>query len=212
VNALLCHRCAQTLVNPQRCRACGAFQPLDAKRDHFATLALPRSFNVDESALERRVVEFSRDLHPDLAGDPSLRARAVLGAAQVNEAFGVLREPFKRAEYLLALEGGRSSTQDKSVPEGFLEQMLEERDELEQALASGGDAVKRLEERFEKRLFDSVLELARRFNLLAVLGSPASRAERESELAALRRTLNVMAYYRSLRRELREALREEPRP
>ena len=208
MSAPTCTRCARSLVNPQRCRECGAFQPLDARRDHFATLALPRTFNVDEEALERRVVEFSRDLHPDLAGDPSLRARAVLGAAQVNEAFGVLRDPYRRAEYLLALEGGKTSTQDKSVPDGFLEQMLDERDEVEQALASGGDAVKRLEDRFEKRLFDAVLELARGFTALAALTTPTDRAK---ELTVLRRTLNVMAYYRSLRRELREALREEHR-
>jgi hypothetical protein len=79
IAAPACRECGRALENPQRCRACGAFQPPDPHRDHFLTLALPRRFDVDEALLERRLVEFGRDLHPDrvatAASAPSRRSR-----------------------------------------------------------------------------------------------------------------------------------------
>jgi len=196
---LVCVQCAKPLENPQRCRACGTFQHPDPLRDHFATLALPRSFDVDGGLLERRLVAFGRDMHPDLAGlDGCQRTLAVLGAAQVNDAYGVLKDPYRRGEYLLKLSGGKTATEDKSVPDGFLEAMLEERDALDAALESGGEALDRTRERFERKLADLTSELSRGFRELGHGG------DRVAQLAALRRSLNVMAYYRGLLRHLRE--------
>lgn len=203
MSAAACRQCGRPLQNPQRCRACGAFQPPDPLRDHFATLALPRRFDVDEALLERRLIEFGRDLHPDRVGDGCQKAFAVLAAAQVNESFGVLKDAYRRGEYLLKLEGGKPAAEDKSVPEGFLEAMLEEREALEEATAGGGDALARAREHFEQELLGKAQQLARGFAALA------TAAERAPQLAALRRMLNVMAYYRGLLRELREAAHHE---
>jgi molecular chaperone HscB len=207
--APVCRECARPLENPQRCRACGAFQPPDPRRDHFLTLALPRRFEIDESLLERRLVEFGRDLHPDKVGDGCQRAFAVLAAAQVNEAYGILKDPYRRGEYLLRLEGGKSANEDKAVPPGFLESMLEERETLEQALDTGGEEVERARRGFEQKLRELGGELARAFARLPPAGAPAHvpSAVRDAELSALRRTLNVMAYYRGLLRDLRETER-----
>ena len=194
----VCKQCGRPLENPQRCRECGTFQPSDPHRDHFATLALPRSYDVDETLLERRLVAFGRDLHPDRA-EGCQRTLAVLGAAQVNEAYGILKDPYRRGEYLLRLLGGKSATEDKSVPAGFLEAMLEERESLEEALGRGGDPVVAIRRRFDAKLAELAQELSRGF---AGLDRAPDRA---AALVAMRRTLNVMAYYRGLLRDLREA-------
>jgi Fe-S protein assembly co-chaperone HscB len=196
-------KCAAALVNPQRCRACGTFQPPDPRRDHFATLALPRAFPIDAALLERRVVEFGRELHPDLSGgDAAARTRAVLASAQLNEAFSVLRDDGRRAEYLLRLEGGPSASEDKSVPDGFLERVLEERAALEEALAADAAAVDAVRARFEAEIAARTAEIARLFESLA------HAPDRATPLRRLRAALNVVAYYRGLVRDLREALRE----
>jgi len=198
--APVCRQCARPLVNPQRCAGCGTFQPADPRRDHFATLALPRRFDVDEALLERRLVQFGRELHPDrAAADGCQRTLAVLGAAQLNEAYGVLKDPYRRGEYLLRLEGGRSAAEDKAVPDGFLEAMLEEREEVEEALAAGGEAPAAVERRLERKLEALGAELSLGFRELAGAGDRASRLDR------LRRTLNEMAYHRGQLREMREA-------
>ena len=199
-----CVRCGARLENPQRCRACGTFQPPDPRRDHFATLALPRAYAVDPALLERRVVEFGRDLHPDRSGgDAATRTRAVLAAAQVNEAYTVLRDDTRRGEYLLKLEGGPGAADDKSVPDGFLERMLDERMELEEALAGGPAEVERVRSRFDAQLAAITADVARRFAGLA------AAPDRARELVGLRAALNVMNYYRGLVRDLREGVREK---
>jgi len=199
-----CVGCGARLENPQRCRACGVFQPPDPRRDHFATLALPRAYAVDAALLERRVVEFGRDLHPDRSGgDPAARTRAVLAAAQVNEAYAVLRDDTRRGEYLLKLEGGPSAAEDKSVPDGFLERMLDERMELEEALAGTPADVERVRARFDAQLASITADVATRFAGLA------AAPDRGAALAGLRATLNVMNYYRGLVRDLREGVREK---
>jgi len=199
-----CVGCGARLENPQRCRACGVFQPPDPRRDHFATLALPRAYAVDAALLERRVVEFGKDLHPDRSGgDPAARTRAVLAAAQVNEAYAVLRDDTRRGEYLLKLEGGPSAAEDKSVPDGFLERMLDERMELEEALAGTPADVERVRARFDAQLASITADVATRFSGLA------AAPDRGAALAGLRATLNVMNYYRGLVRDLREGVREK---
>ena len=199
-----CVQCDARLENPQRCRVCGTFQPLDPRRDHFATLAIPRDFAIDVAELERRVVEFGKDLHPDRsAGDPAARTRAVLAAAQVNEAYSVLRDDTKRAEYVLKLEGGSSAAEDKSVPDGFLEKMLEERMELEDALGADADAIERVRKRFDAQLAATTADVARLFRELAIA------TDRGPVLKRLRANLNVMNYYRGLVRDLREGVREK---
>ena len=199
-----CVQCSAPLLNPQRCRTCGRLQPPDPARDHFETLGLKRSFAIDRDLLERRVVEFGRDLHPDRAGsDAAVRTRAMLASAQLNEAYSVVHDDYRRAEYLLRLEGGRSASEDKSVPDGFLERMLDERMELEEALQGDAAGVAKVRERFEKEIARCTAEIASRF---AALAGAKSRAD---VLVELRRTLNVMAYYRGLLRDLREAVRDK---
>ena len=78
---------------------------------------------LDEAQLQERYRELQRATHPDKfasAGDQERRI-AMQHAAQVNEAYEVLRDPVRRGFYLLELRGHiieqeKSTTRDT----GFL--------------------------------------------------------------------------------------------
>ena len=57
----------------------------------------------------------------------------------MNEAYNTLRDPFSRAEYLLALEGGPTAGEQKQMPPAFLAEMLEAREQIEESRAGCPD-------------------------------------------------------------------------
>jgi molecular chaperone HscB len=102
--------------------------------DHFERLGLPRRFALDAAALERQYLALSRAAHPDnfQAGGAAAERRASLEmSAALNEAYATLHDPFRRADYLLHLEGGPAAADLKEMPAAFLEEMLELRMEIE---------------------------------------------------------------------------------
>jgi molecular chaperone HscB len=104
--------------------------------DPFATLGIPRSFDVDLGAAERAHRELSRALHPDkfVGVGQSERTAALAKAVQANEAWRIVRDPIRRAEALLRLVGVevREGTEPKAAPD-FLMEMLEQREALSDA-------------------------------------------------------------------------------
>src|SRR5438046_2705773 len=104
---------------------------------HFERLGLPARFDLDLGEVERNYLERSRVVHPDyhqLASSSEQRVSMELTAA-LNDAYATLRQPFRRAEYLLALEGGPSASEHKEMAPAFLEEMLELRMEIEELRA-----------------------------------------------------------------------------
>src|SRR5262249_2099617 len=100
--------------------------------DHFDRLGLPRRFSLDGAAIERAYLARSRALHPDYhqLGSSAEQAASVELSAALNEAYGTLKDEYKRAEYLQRLEGGPTAAELKDVPPEFLEEMLEMRMEI----------------------------------------------------------------------------------
>lgn len=170
-------------------------------QDYFHRLGLPRRFVVDAAELERAYLTRSRAVHPDyhLAGSSAdLNASLELSSA-LNEAYNNLRDPFLRAEHLLALEGGPSAAEHKQVPPAFLAEMLEAREELEAAKSSPAE-LERLERAFGAR-FDEVLgEVAVQFDRLAT--HQPNSPERVNLLVRVRGLLNAARYVRGLIRDL----------
>ena len=69
---------------------------------HFERLGLPRRFALDGAEVERAYLARSRSLHPDfhaLGSEAERRASEELSSA-LNEAYSILRDPFRRADYL----------------------------------------------------------------------------------------------------------------
>jgi molecular chaperone HscB len=169
---------------------------------HFARLGLPRRFRLDAAALEANYLARSREVHPDFTGnDPaSLQASAAL-----NEAYATLREPFRRAEYLLTLEGGPSAAAVKQMPAEFLEEMLELRmriGEVKEITDPDRSDRLNLELQLTQRRDGLLQEVAKQFERLEAL--PAGAPERPGVLTAIRQKLNATKFLQGLLRDLRE--------
>lgn len=118
------------------CSVCGAVQGPGAV-DHFTRLGLRPTFELDMDELERQYFGFQRRLHPDrfAAKSPKERALSQSQATALNEAYETLKDPLKRAAYLLGLLGhpvDLTACGTISDPELLMEQM-EKREALAEA-------------------------------------------------------------------------------
>lgn len=145
---------------------------------HFERLGLPGRFDVDPAELERAYLLRSRDVHPDH------HAGGVDAAAGLNEAYQTLRDPARRAEYLLGLLGGppAGAPQDPA----FLMAMMDLRERAETTRDGGGAAGVRDE--LDARLTGLVASLSQRFAA--------------GDLAGVRRALDTAKTVRSLLRDV----------
>ncbi len=75
--------------------------------NYFEIFDLPCGFSLDTEALAVRYRELQRLVHPDRYAAAGVQEQrlAVQRAAQVNDAYQVLRDPLRRARYLLQLRG-----------------------------------------------------------------------------------------------------------
>jgi molecular chaperone HscB len=180
------------------CVSCGAPQPVSthgARADHFAVLGVPRAYDLDVGALETRYKDLSRKLHPDrfAKADPRARRAALQRTVQLNEAWRALKDPMKRAEYLLALGDVKIATDDGGARSGgvaaspaLLMEMLELREELGDARAAHDDAKVR-------RLGEAMRERAARAEAAVAAGLAGEPGRAELEAAA--RELVALRYY-----------------
>jgi molecular chaperone HscB len=109
--------------------------------DFFNTLGVERRYHLDAADLERRYHERSRQVHPDrhVKADAQARVKSALAASQLTQAYRTLKDPVKRAEYLLKLEGIEISDERSGhkVAPAFLMEILELREQLAEAKAEG---------------------------------------------------------------------------
>jgi len=100
------------------CGSCGRVQP-PAPVDYFTFFGLPPKLNIDISVLEKDFYEFSRKLHPDLSArsSPQEQQWSLEQSSLLNDAYRTLRDPIKRTQYLLHLEGVALEEQSKSATE-----------------------------------------------------------------------------------------------
>lgn len=102
----------------QFCLSCGKVQP-PAPVNYFAFFGLPRKLNVNVAALEKEFYVLSRKLHPDLNASVGSQEQewSLEQSSMLNDAYRTLRDPIKRTEYLLHLEGVELEEQSKSATE-----------------------------------------------------------------------------------------------
>ncbi len=168
--------------------------------DYFAVFGLERKLVVDEAALQKKFYDLSRQYHPDrfAARPPAEQAYALDFTALLNDGYRVLRDPVKRTEYLLKLEGFDIGEQrSKDVPPELLEEVFElnmmlestpDRDELEAA---------------KTKFLGMQAETDREIATLA--GEYDASANRDT-LAKLRGVLNRRRYIQNLVRDVEKAL------
>jgi len=139
-------------------------EPFDPSLDHFARLGLERGWKLDRDALERRYLERSRQIHPDrfVGADSGTRRAALEHSSAVNTAYRTLRDPVARAEYLVKLGGIDLDSSDPHTgaprPEqSFLIEMIERREQLEDASPAKLDALRDAIEAEIDEVFDRAL-------------------------------------------------------
>jgi molecular chaperone HscB len=148
---MICWSCERDAADAMTCPHCGALQPPDGRADHFQVLGVEPRFGLDVADLERRYKELTKVLHPDRFARADERARraSLQRSIQLNEAWRTLKEPVRRAEYLLSLAGfevggedgtsrsdGEGNRERLPVAAGLLMEVMELREGLAEARAS----------------------------------------------------------------------------
>jgi len=113
---------------------------IDFSRNHFELLGLAPAFRIDVTELDRAYRQLQTEVHPDrfAGGSDTERRLALQSSAHVNEAYRALKNPVRRAQYLLRLHGiDAVSETDTALPLEFLERQLERRELAADAQAAG---------------------------------------------------------------------------
>jgi molecular chaperone HscB len=98
-----------------------------AARTHFDIFGLPPRYALDAAELDRRYRALSLRLHPDRA--MGNRRQALEETAALNAAYQTLKDPVRRALYLLQLHG--IELDRRTAPPELLEEVMSLREELE---------------------------------------------------------------------------------
>lgn len=159
------------------------------KTDPFDLLGLEARFDLEDDEIRRAYLARTAAAHPD-SSDRSDDAEH--DSAALNEARRTLEDDERRANALLARLGGPGAD-DRSLPEGFLMEIMETRERIESALESGdADARAACEAEAEER----------RRGHMARVGELFSKGADPETLAAIRTELNAWRYAERLIEQL----------
>lgn len=109
---------------------------LDFASDYFALFSLDRSFDVDATKIATRYRDLQAECHPDkfVAGSDAERRASIQASSFINDAHETLKQPLKRAVYLLSLAGiSVDEETDTAMDPMFLMQQMELREAIESA-------------------------------------------------------------------------------
>ena len=169
--------------------------------DHFERLGLPRRFSVDLAEIEANYLDRSRTLHPDFHTLSSAddQRQSLTQTAALNEAYLALKDPFRRAEYLVTLLSGPTGQQEKSLDQAFLMEMMDYRERIEEAQANGLGL-----QALQRDLTDRRSEIGQHIAEHFAQAEADPDDARWPHLVAVRRLLNAAKTMQSLLRDLRE--------
>ena len=218
------------------CPHCGRLQP-PADSDYFSFFGLQRRLNIDAIALEAEFYKLSRKLHPDVYARSSEREQqwSTQKSSLLNDAYRTLRDPIRRTEYLLELEGVKLEEQSRTatdearaqgtekqqvVPPDLLEEVFELNMQLEEMrmgkkIGERDEQVARdlgsAKERFEEMLAASNKDLAElwsEWEKVIASGADAEDPLRVAVRDKMVALLNRRSYVRNLVRDVNEALKD----
>ena len=213
------------------CSSCGKVQP-PIPVDYFTFFGFPRKLNLDTAQLETEFYALSRRLHPDVFGQAETQERtwSLEQSSMLNDAYRTLKDPIKRTEYLLRIEGIELEEQSKQatekaratgelkkqvVPPDLLEEVFELNLHLEELRAQkklGEDDPALLEEIGKAKLsleekYDALLnELKAEWNHWDQVAESGTAEDRRIVLDRMLDVLNRRNYVRNLVRDVNEAM------
>jgi molecular chaperone HscB len=179
--------------------------------DHYAVLGIPRGLNLFVDDIQQRYYALSRELHPDrfMQKPEAERQRALDMSSALNDAYRTLKDPIKRAQYLLTLEGFDVGEQrSKDVPPELLEEVFELNMALEEM--RGGDHSARPQlEQAEKNFTGMLIETDQQ---LQSLFAQYDESQSRDVLSQIRNVLNRRKYVQNLVSEVERTLSANPEP
>ena len=202
------------------CPHCSKIQPPPGG-DYFSVFGLEERLDLDLAALEHEFHRLSRKLHPDrfARAQENEREWSLADTALLNDAYRTLKDPLRRTEYLLKLQGaeigeehsGKDRVDPSRVPADLLEEVFELNMQLEEMRAN-----RKMDE--EDPALEASLAAAKdKFDgLLAAVdddlrdeweqwdeGGPAARSAAQKRMVAL---LDRRRYLSNLVRDVNEVL------
>ncbi len=178
-------------------------------RDHYEVLGLLRRYHLDAAELEQRYLALQKETHPDRFAKalPRERLEAVVRNTELNDAYKILKQPIRRAEYLLKLEGidignerpqaATGQTKQLVVDPQLLIEIMELRELLAEARA----------DKNERRVEALASDVGRRQTVATDVverGFAAYEAGDKGELDAIARALVSLRYYQRFMDEATE--------
>lgn len=110
----------------------------------FEIFSISPAFDIDLAALEAEYFKAQRLFHPDrfIGKSPEERSQALQKSMDINKAYEVLKNPLKRAQYLLQLQNIIVGTDADSVKPSheLLIEVMELREQLDAEKNKGGQA------------------------------------------------------------------------
>lgn len=179
--------------------------------EYYELFGIPRGLNLSLDDLQKRYYDLSRQLHPDrfMRKPEGERQRALEMSSALNDAYRTLKDPIKRAQYLLAIEGFDIGEQrSKDVPPELLEEVFELNMALEE-MRSGDDSARPQLEQAQKNFTGM---LADADGQLQSLFEQYDSSHSRDTLTQIRNVLNRRKYIHNLVSEVERTLSPDPQP
>lgn len=192
-----CTHCHAELASPIVCTQCQTLMPVPHEASYFDLLGLQRTFAQDDARLATAFRAISRKIHPDrfAHGTEDTRLLATRLSAAVNHAYEVLKNPVRRAGYLLELAGGPDGSEMRDVPGNLLAEVMIWRESMEEATSAGDRNTLR-------EIQDSVMTCRRQAMDQLKPGADSLDQADEAAKSEFRKLLNSIKYFDNLLDEL----------
>ena len=200
--------------------------------NYFEVFSLPTKLTLDTQALEKNFYTLSRRLHPDrFASKPAAEQEAALAQSSLlNDAYRTLKDPIRRTQYLLKLEGVELEEQSKAatdaarstgeqkkqiVPPELLEEVFELNMQLQEMRAAkqmGEDEpelrrdLMTAKDTFDTKMTEAQVELESLWTRWDAAVDAKDETEKSAAKEAMVALLNKRSYLRNLVRDVNEAL------
>jgi molecular chaperone HscB len=202
------------------CPHCSKIQPPLAG-DYFSVFGLVPALDLDLGMLEHQFHKLSRKLHPDRFARASVNEKewSLADTALLNDAYRTLKDPIRRTEYLLKLQGaeigeehaGKDRRDPSRVPPDLLEEAFDLNMQLEEMRMAKhtGETDRELQSSLEqaKKKFGDMLDevdsgLRAQWQVWDS-GDESARKESEKKMVSL---LDRRRYVNNLVRDVTETL------
>ncbi|MCP4076464.1 MAG: Fe-S protein assembly co-chaperone HscB [Gammaproteobacteria bacterium] len=108
---------------------------VDITQNYFELFGVPVDFHLDKDVLHAAHLKLQAAFHPDrfINGTEQEKRLAVQKAAWINEAYEVLKNPVKRARYMLEVSGLEMNDDHETTSDtAFLIEQIELREEMDE--------------------------------------------------------------------------------